>query len=125
LEEFNSKLVDDLPKEFMVLKDVTSIQFENFKNELATFFNRVRKLNQQVKQLNDCQLNNLKDFIEIALNSINELNEKDSNVDEWRLKLADHFCEDSNLFKLEDCFSILDKFIEKIKTILNVRLIEN
>ena len=52
--------------------------------------------------------------------SINVLEEQDKHIEPWRLKLADHFCEDPSVFKLEECFNILERFLDKIKTILNV-----
>ena len=54
-----------LLKEMVILKQVTSIQFESFKSEINTFCNRVKKLSQQVTSVDDSQLNNLKEFIAV------------------------------------------------------------
>ena len=65
LIERGSKLIE-LPKELAILKEVTCIQLENFKNEVFTFCNRVRKLKQQVDNADDEQLNNLQKFMEVG-----------------------------------------------------------
>ncbi len=114
-----------MPNELAILKDVTGIQFENFKNEVTTFCNRVKKLREQVSKVDDVQLNCLKEFIENAFSSISKLEEHEACLDTWKLKLAEHFCEDPTCFKLEECFAILERFLEKIKNILNVIILLN
>lgn len=52
--------------------------------------------------------------------SIKALEEHENSLESWRIKLADHFCEDPNTFKLEECFNVLDQFLEKMRAILNV-----
>ena len=113
-----SKLLE-LPKELFNLKEVSGLQLESFKNEIATFSNRVKKLNSQIETLDmNGQLNNLREFVQTALEGIHKLENKEASLDAWKSKLADHFCEDTSLFKLEDCFNILFKFCEKIKKCL-------
>jgi hypothetical protein len=60
----NSKLVE-LPKELCILKEVVGLQLDNFKNEVTSFSSRVKKINQQIENVDDDQLNNLKEFIEV------------------------------------------------------------
>jgi hypothetical protein len=124
LEEANSKLVE-LPTELAILREVTGIQFENFKNEVGTFCARVRKLREQVSGVDDAQLNCLKEFIEGAFGCIAKLAEHEARLESWKAKLAEHFCEDSSNFKLEECFAILERFLEKIKNILNVHYLSD
>ena len=57
----------------MILKDATSIQLDNFKNEITSFFNRVRKISQQIKSSNEDQLNNLILFIDVKTNYLNNI----------------------------------------------------
>ena len=64
LRDSNSKLLD-LPKELEILKEANGIQIENLKNEVTSFCNRVKKINNQIKNIEDFQLNNLKIFIEV------------------------------------------------------------
>ena len=54
-----------MPKELEILKEVNGIQIENLKNEVSLFCNRVKKLSNQIKNVDDFQLNNLKDFIDV------------------------------------------------------------
>ncbi len=56
-----------MPNELSILKDVTSIQLENFKNEVITFCNRVKKISQQIKSVGDNQFSNLLEFIDVIL----------------------------------------------------------
>ena len=46
---------------------------------------------------------------------INVLERKEKDLDLWKCRIADYFCEDGSLFKLDECFNILFKFCEKIK----------
>lgn len=57
-----------MPKELAILKDVIGIQLENLKNEFSSFFNRVKKLNQQIENVENWQLTNLKEFIQVNIN---------------------------------------------------------
>jgi hypothetical protein len=41
---------------------------------------------------------------------------KEAELDAWKFRLADHFCEDYSTFKMEDLFLTLYKFCQKIKT---------
>jgi hypothetical protein len=59
----------ELPKELEILKEVNVIQIENLKNEVNSFCSRVKKLNRQLKDLDDSQLNNLKNFIDVYIYS--------------------------------------------------------
>ncbi len=54
-----------MPNELEILKEVNGIQIENLKNEVMSFCNRVKKLNRQLKDIDDSQLNNLKSFIDV------------------------------------------------------------
>lgn len=56
----------------------------------------------------------------MALSNINMLEEKEKDLDCWKSKLADYFCEDPAMFKLEECFNILFKFCDKMKSIIQV-----
>ena len=60
----NSKLID-LPKELSILKDTTSIQLENLKNEVTLFCNRVKKLNDQIKNADEFQSTILDEFMDV------------------------------------------------------------
>ena len=62
----NSKLID-LPKELSILKDTTSIQLENLKNEVTLFCNRVKKLNDQIKNADEFQSTSLDEFIDVRV----------------------------------------------------------
>ena len=62
----DSKLID-LPKELVILKDVTGIQLENLKSEVTSFCLRVKKLHEQVGNVETWKLNNLKDFLEVNI----------------------------------------------------------
>ncbi len=66
MEGVKSKLLD-LPNELAILKDVTSLQLENFMNEVFTFCNRVKKLSQQIKSVEDDQFVNLIEFIDVRI----------------------------------------------------------
>ena len=114
LDEINSQLLD-FPNELKILKEVSTLQLENFKNEILVFCNRVRKLKTQIDLVNDQQLNNLKDFFNQALEATNSIEKNENILESWKIKLANHFCEETSIFKLEDCFSILYKFCEKFK----------
>lgn len=64
MQEKDSKLLE-LPNELTALKDVTAIQLENLRNEVGSFCNRVKKLNQQIENVENWQLIQLKEFIEV------------------------------------------------------------
>ncbi len=64
MEEAESQLIY-LPKELSILKELAGMQMENLKNEISTFCNRVKKLNNQIMSVDDKQINNLKDFIHV------------------------------------------------------------
>jgi UDP-N-acetylmuramate-alanine ligase len=66
LEEYNSSLLE-LPKELSILKDITALHLDNFKNEVTSFCNRVKSLHSQIELIDDDnQLNNVKDFIQVG-----------------------------------------------------------
>ncbi len=70
LEEDDSKLFE-IPQEFTLMKEITGIQLDNFKNEVKLFCNRVKNLHIQVENIdNDEQINNLKDFIQVLKKTI-------------------------------------------------------
>ncbi len=62
--------------------------------------------------------------LQTAFFTINTLEKKEKDLEIWKSRLAEHFCEDISTFKLEDCFNILFKFCEKIKFILQVCFIK-
>jgi hypothetical protein len=48
------------------------------------------------------------------------LEKKEKDLETWKCRLAEHFCEDLTTFKIEDCFNILFRFCEKMKAIIQV-----
>lgn len=56
----------DLPNELCMLKDVSAVQFDNFKNEVTSFCNKITSLHSQIEDVeDDIQLNSLKEFLEV------------------------------------------------------------
>ena len=56
----------DLPNELNILKEVSTIQFDNFKNEVTSFSNRITSLHNHIDDVDDdIQLNGLKEFVEV------------------------------------------------------------
>jgi hypothetical protein len=51
----------------VILKDVTGIQLENLKSEVTSFCLRVKKLHEQVDNVETWKLNNLKNFLEVNI----------------------------------------------------------
>jgi len=105
-----------LPKELEPLREISDIQLDNFKNETTNFCVRVNKLSQQIESTEETQnLIKLKSFITESQIAIRQLETKEKMLVSWKSRLAEHFCEDTALFKLEDCFNILVKFSDKLK----------
>ncbi len=100
------------------MKEVSSLQLDNFKNEISSFCARVKKLSEQIEPVDDSQLKNLKEFLKSACGAIHLLEKKQSDLNGWKTKLAEYFCEDNTYFKLEECFSTLFKFCDRIKKCL-------
>lgn len=94
---------------------MSSLQLDNFKNEISTFCSRVKRLNEQIEAVDDSQLSNLKEFIQTACGAIHLLEKRQADLNDWKTKLAEYFCEDTSYFKLEECFSTLFKFCDRIK----------
>lgn len=94
---------------------MSSLQLDNFKNEISTFCSRVKRLNEQIEAVDDSQLSNLKEFIQTACGAIHLLEKRQADLNDWKTKLAEYFCEDTTYFKLEECFSTLFKFCDRIK----------
>ncbi len=77
---------------------------------------RVKKLNHQLEAIEDnTNLTKLKAFIHESIAAISQLEKKETILISWKNRLSEHFCEDTVLFKLEDCFHILVTFSDKLK----------
>ncbi|XP_022257866.1 FH2 domain-containing protein 1-like isoform X2 [Limulus polyphemus] len=114
--EKQDKEMLDFISDMKYLKQCARISFEALEAEFNQLHLGVTKLKEQIEGDDTNLIEHFGKFIQQALKQLEKL---DCGLKELRVKaskLAKHFCEDPNVFKVEECLSLFNNFCEKLKS---------
>ncbi|XP_044001338.1 uncharacterized protein LOC122847607 isoform X1 [Aphidius gifuensis] len=97
------------------LEAATKTTIEQLTNEFNTLDNKIKKINNQIQLLTteiDIQ-EQMAQFLQMAEQEMGQLKRDMEELEGVRKTLAEFFCEDSNTFKIEECFKIFHQFCQK------------
>ncbi|XP_070498012.1 formin-F isoform X1 [Chironomus tepperi] len=100
------------------LENASKTTIEQINNEIITLDKRLKTIKKQIELpvTEDDIKAQMEDFIKAAENELSMLHRVMKELESTRVQLAEFFCEDSNQFKIEECFKIFYHFCEKFKT---------
>ncbi|KAI5731933.1 hypothetical protein M8J77_018641 [Diaphorina citri] len=99
------------------LEEATKTTVEQLQNEINALDSRIKQICKQVELPTtrpELKLQ-MEDFLKMADHEVTTLKEDMQELESVRKKLADFFCEDSNVFKLEECYKVFHGFCVKFK----------
>ncbi|CAG5120636.1 unnamed protein product [Candidula unifasciata] len=103
---------DDLSQPLI---EASRLTVDNLTSENKQMEANIKRLKTQISNSDKEIKDYFAGFIKDAENEINVVQGKLSEIKELTAKLASHFCEPDNTFKLEECFSTFNTFCQKIK----------
>ncbi|GFN97952.1 Fh2 domain-containing protein 1, partial [Plakobranchus ocellatus] len=113
-EEKNPRLLD-FPNEMKFLKDASSVSVEGLNTDIGNITSKVRALTEQIVVAGRDFQQQMAEFLQAANVEVNDLEEDLKDIETMRKELATFFCEDSNTFKLEECFRVLQSFCDRMR----------
>ncbi|XP_076340531.1 inverted formin-2-like isoform X2 [Tachypleus tridentatus] len=114
--EKQDKEMLDFISDMKYLKQCARISFEALEAEFSQLRLGVTKLKEQIEGDDENLIQHFGKFVQQASKQLEKL---DCGLKELRItatKLAKHFCEDPNVFKVEECLSLFNNFCEKLKS---------
>ncbi|KAL1455382.1 hypothetical protein WDU94_009481, partial [Cyamophila willieti] len=99
------------------LEEATKTTVEQLQNEINALDSRIKQICKQIELPTtrpELKLQ-MEDFLKMADHEVTTLKEDMQELESVRKKLADFFCEDSNVFKLEECYKVFQGFCVKFK----------
>ena len=88
---------------------------EQLTNEFNALDTRIKKIRNQI-QLPTTETDiqeQMANFLKLAEEEMSQLKRDMEELDNVRKTLAEFFCEDTNTFKIEECFKIFHQFCQK------------
>ncbi|CAG5134241.1 unnamed protein product, partial [Candidula unifasciata] len=113
-EEKNPKLLK-FPEEMPFLKDAAQVSIETLTTDINNIASKVRAITEQIVVAGMDFQQQMAVFLKEANVEVLELEDDLSDIEIIRQELATFFCEDIRTFQLEECFSILRTFCERLK----------
>lgn len=100
------------------LENASKTTIEQINNEIVALDKRLQTIKKQLDLSSteeDIRLQ-MEEFVKAADSDLSLLQRAIKELESTRVQLAEFFCEDSNQFKIEECFKIFYHFCEKFKT---------
>ncbi|KAF3420633.1 hypothetical protein E2986_02387 [Frieseomelitta varia] len=105
----------DFAKGMTALDAATKTTTEQLNNEFNALDTKIKKIKAQINfpsTETDIQ-EQMAQFLQIAEQEMSQLKRDTEELETLRRSLAEFFCEDSNTFKIEECFKVLHQFCQK------------
>ncbi|XP_044263150.1 inverted formin-2 isoform X2 [Tribolium madens] len=115
-EKKNSKLLT-FTDNISVLEDAAKTTVEQLQNEINVLDVRIKKIKKQIElPTTEPEIKNqMTEFLQMAEREVSNLQQNMVELEKVRVQLAEFFCEDTNSFKLEECFRIFHGFYCKFR----------
>ncbi|XP_030750836.1 inverted formin-2 [Sitophilus oryzae] len=115
--EKKNKLLLSFTDNINVLEDAAKTTVEQLHNEITALDIRIRQIDKQIElPTTEPEIKaQMVDFLLMAQNEVANVQRELKRLDIVRKQLADFFCEDSNSFKIEECFRVFHGFYSKFK----------
>ncbi|BFZ14740.1 hypothetical protein BsWGS_17779 [Bradybaena similaris] len=113
-EEKNPRLLK-FPQEMSFLKDAAQVSIETLTADINTIASKVRAITEQIVVAGVDFQQQMAIFLKEANVEVLELEDDLRDIEIIRQELATFFCEDVKAFHLEECFSILRTFCERLQ----------
>ncbi|XP_071086778.1 inverted formin-2-like isoform X2 [Haliotis cracherodii] len=113
-EKESGEILDFAQVLLPTLTAASRLTVDNLKSELGQLKTSVKKLQTQVDKSGDDIKNQFQKFLQSASDDIKAVDDKFEEVDELAKKMAHHFCENENSFKMEECLTTFKTFCEKV-----------
>ncbi|XP_043277907.1 uncharacterized protein form3 [Venturia canescens] len=97
------------------LEAATKTTIEQLNNEFNTLDTKIKKIKNQI-QLPSTEIDiqeQMAQFLQMAEREMSQLKRDMEELEGVRRTLAEFFCEDSNTFKLEECYRVFHQFCQK------------
>ncbi|CAL7949453.1 unnamed protein product [Xylocopa violacea] len=105
----------DFAKSMTTLEAATKITTEQLNNEFNALDSKIKKIKAQIN-LPSTEIDiqeQMAQFLQMAEQEMSQLKRDMEELETLRRSLAEFFCEDSNTFKIEECFKIFHQFCQK------------
>ncbi|OAD58367.1 FH2 domain-containing protein 1 [Eufriesea mexicana] len=105
----------DFAKSMTTLEAATKTTTEQLNNEFNALDTKIKKIKAQINfpsTETDIQ-EQMAQFLQIAEQEMCQLKRDMEELETLRRSLAEFFCEDSNTFKIEECFKVFHQFCQK------------
>ncbi|CAI6345454.1 unnamed protein product [Macrosiphum euphorbiae] len=100
------------------LRNLSRISFLSLEDEINIKTKQIRKLHLELSKQTKKQIcSQFSDFMKQAVIDIETLNNEYKSATEVIQRVAVHFGEDVNKFKIEECFALLGNFFERIDSV--------
>ncbi|EEZ97607.1 inverted formin-2 [Tribolium castaneum] len=115
-EKKNPKLLT-FTDNISVLEDAAKTTVEQLQNEINVLDVRIKKIKKQIElATTEPEIKEqMTEFLQMAEREVSNLQQNMEELEKVRVQLAEFFCEDTNSFKLEECFRIFHGFYCKFK----------
>ncbi|XP_035228652.1 uncharacterized protein LOC118200800 [Stegodyphus dumicola] len=97
------------------LEEASKISMETLKTDVSSLIQRVSRVSSQVANAEQQIKSQMQEFLQFAENKVETIQNEINNLESVRQKLADFLCEDTDTFKLEDCFKVFHNFCTRFK----------
>ncbi|XP_012286898.1 uncharacterized protein LOC105703237 isoform X2 [Orussus abietinus] len=105
----------DFARNMSTLEAATKTTVEQLSNEFNSLDTKIKKIKSQIQLPttdNDIRTQ-MSQFLQIAEQEMKELRKDMAELECVRQSLAEFFCEDTNTFKIEECFRVFHHFCQK------------
>ncbi|XP_076666241.1 FH2 domain-containing protein formin 3 isoform X2 [Andrena cerasifolii] len=105
----------DFAKGMNTLEAATKTTTEQLNNEFNALDTKIKKIKAQTQLPStepDIQ-EQMAQFLQMAEQEMSQLKRDMEELETWRRSLAEFFCEDTNTFKIEECFKVFHQFCQK------------
>ncbi|XP_011866481.1 PREDICTED: uncharacterized protein LOC105561273 [Vollenhovia emeryi] len=102
-------------KNMTALEAATKTTIEQLTNEFNSLDTKIKKIKNQI-QLSSTEIDiqeQMAQFLQMAEQEMAQLKRDMEELEGVRRSLAEFFCEDTNTFKIEECFKIFHQFCQK------------
>ncbi|XP_040568629.1 uncharacterized protein form3 isoform X3 [Lepeophtheirus salmonis] len=110
-----------LPNELSILEEASKSSIEEINADINKLHNQIKKIQNQMKSPNtkDDIKEQMKEFLPFASKELEYFQEQLNMLVGYQREVADFFCEDSNVFRINECFKLLSAFFNQFKKAVN------
>ncbi|KAI8495404.1 FH2 domain-containing protein 1 [Branchiostoma belcheri] len=113
-EKKDKKLLQ-VDAQLKTLEEASRHSVENINTEVKQLAEKTKSVDKQLEKAHRDVRIQLMDFLRTAKMDVEDLQSGMKKLEKLRKKLAEFFCEDETLFKIEECFSVFHQFTQRFK----------